>query len=85
MENLRVKTTINILKSKWLFTFVSLLLFIGLFVLKSDLAETRLEKEIWNLGHLFGFLILWLFMINLFPVFYPDSIRRVGLVFLIML
>ncbi|VAW90562.1 hypothetical protein MNBD_GAMMA21-3, partial [hydrothermal vent metagenome] len=41
--------------------------------------------EIWNLGHLFGFLILWLFMINLFPVFYPDSIRRVGLVFLIML
>lgn len=72
----------NILKSKKMFAFVCLLIFIGLFVSISGLLVTRLEKEIWNLGHLFGFFVIWLFLLNLFPTFLPTSLRRIGLVVL---
>lgn len=77
-----VEKGFNILKSKKIFAFVCLLLFFGLFVLESGLAVARLENEIWNLGHLFGFFVLWLFLVNLFPIFFPTSLRRIGLVVL---
>ncbi len=80
-----MESNFNILKSKWLFTIVGVLVFIGLFSTNFVQGETRLWKEIWNLGHLFGFFIIWLFMLNRYPAFYPDSFKRVGLVILVML
>jgi VanZ family protein len=67
----------GIFKSKIAFAIVIALLFIGLFVLKSDLVTTRLGKEIWNLGHLGAFFTVWLFLCNLFKVFKPDSLKRI--------
>lgn len=75
----------NILKSKWLFALAGFVLFYGLFIINADLADTRLEKEIWNLGHLFGFFVVWLFLMNLFSLFIPSSLKRIGLVLLVTL
>jgi len=75
----------NIFRSKLAFGIVCLVLFFGLFVIKSDLVETRLGREIWNLGHLFSFFIAWMFLINLFPVFYPKSLKHITLVVLLTL
>ncbi len=73
----------TILRSKWVFGFICLLLFYGLFIIKPDLAVTRLEKELWNLLHLFGFFIAWVFLLNLVPQFAPKNLKRLGLVVLV--
>ena len=75
----------NILKSKWFFALACFVLFYGLFIINADLAITRFEKELWNLGHVFGFFVIWLFLMNLFPFFIPSSLKRIGLVLLVTL
>jgi len=70
----------NIFKSKWAFGVICLLLFYGLFFIELDLAVTRLENELWNLLHLLGFFVIWMFLMNIVPQFAPKNIKHFGLV-----
>jgi len=80
-----VKKGFNILKSKKAFALVCFVLFLGLFVLRSDWADTRIGKEIFNLGHLCGFFIVWIFVLNIYSMFSPLTFTRFALVILITL
>lgn len=59
----------HIFKSRLLFAFTLLFIVYGLFFVADDKLSTRTWTEIWNLGHIAAFTVIWLFNFNIFPVF----------------
>jgi hypothetical protein len=70
----------RIFESRLLFALTLLLVIYGLFFVPDDNAATRTWTEIWNLGHIGAFFILWLFAFNIFP-----RLRQLSTVQLILL
>lgn len=59
----------RIFHSRLLFALTLALIFYGLFLAPSDAQASRAWGEIWNLGHIGAFLIVWTFIFRLFPRF----------------
>jgi hypothetical protein len=70
----------RIFESRLLFAFTLGVIIYGLFFVPDDNATIRTWTEIWNLGHIGAFLILWLFAFNIFP-----RLKQLSVVQLILL
>lgn len=59
----------RIFHSRLLFALTLALIFYGLFLAPNDGQASRAWNEVWNLGHIGAFLIVWTFVFRLFPRF----------------
>ncbi|MEJ2360748.1 MAG: hypothetical protein P8Z75_04865 [Gammaproteobacteria bacterium] len=59
----------RIFQSRLLFVLSLAAIFYGLFLVPNDHQAGRAWTEIWNLGHIGAFFIIWTFVFNLFPRF----------------
>lgn len=57
----------QIFHSRLLFGFTLMVIFYGLFLIPNSGEPNRVWNEINNLGHIGAFLIVWMFVFNLFP------------------
>lgn len=56
----------RLLSSRWLFALILAVIVYGLFFVPNSDEKFRAWTEIWNLGHIGAFVLIWLFSFNIF-------------------